>query len=156
MHASHLATPVQTLPASSTVAEVASRVLDAALPGVVIDGPEPRRVRWVSTADLMRLIAPRYAREDLAVAAVLDSADSRGIEGVRASQIGAVLDDDDVHYEIEQVEADAGLLELALRLVHSRAPLLLVESGDDPPGFVTDAQVLSALTEVSDGGAGRR
>jgi CBS domain-containing protein len=144
MRARDLASPFPILLLDADAAEVA-RLLAAEEVGVVfLTGAEGRLRGAVTDASLLWFLLPRYLDTDPALAGVLEEAAADVLRDRLAGRgAGDLLAT--AHTDIERVDGDANLIEVAEVLVRRRAPVVSVWDGDRLVGGITTSALLRRL-----------
>lgn len=145
---------VQTLPAarlSDAVLPAMRSVARRELPGLVVVDEQDRVVACVSLTDLVRLVLPRYLRDEPCLARTFGEAHAdRVAEGLAGAVVRDVVGQ--VPERIPVVRADATLVELAETMSRQRCALVMVEQRETGVlGVVTAGRLLEVLVDTAVG-----
>lgn len=146
MRASDLHSEFPIVGRDTSAVEAAQLIAQQRLAGLVVADKSGMPVAIVSSVDVLGLLVPRYVRDDLALAAVVDE---QGAEDMWAHAgehtIGDLLDDEGVRvFDLLAVDADATLLELAALMADAHSQVALIRKSD-PPRFVRLPDVMDAI-----------
>jgi CBS domain-containing protein len=134
-----------------TPAVVAARLIARNhLADLVVADDAGTPVAVVSSSDVLGLMLPAYALDDMSLAEVLDEAGSEELwAGAGERIIGDLLDDDRVTVGgILHVDHDATMVQLAARLVGARARIAVVDGAEEGPRFITLPALMDAVLAV--------
>ncbi len=152
MQARHLVERIPVVRRETSALEAARIVATLRTNGVVVADADGHPVALVDGTQVLRLVVPRYVREDPLLAHVYDEAGADEI-GARllGRTVGDLLDDDDVAVQpLAQVLPDDTLIEIAAVLVRERAPMVVVrDEAGTSSGVVTLARVLAAVLALA-------
>jgi CBS domain-containing protein len=134
--------------------------------GVVVVGDDGEPVAVVPGTQLLRLVVPRYVRENPNLAHVYDEAGADELStALRERTVGDLLDGDSAYADDEPTSAavpsvagDDTLVEIASVMTTAHCPVVVVRDGDGTSsGVVTLARLLAAvLTVAGEAGPGVR
>jgi len=148
MHAADIAAPLVVVDRSTPALDAIRLIAEQDLPGLVVSEHDGHPSVVVSGIDVVRYMLPDYLRGDLALTNTVGDA---GVDDLRQElqgrSFGDLVDSDQVPVrDVLVVPPDAGLVELAARMVDGRTQIALV---DDPsrsePGFITLPALLDAV-----------
>ena len=148
MHASDIAGPLVVVDRSTPALDAIRLIADQDLLGLVIAEHDGHPSAVVSSIDVTRYMLPGYLLDDLSLANTLGA---DGVEdlrlGMEGRTLGDLVDDDSVAVRrVLVVPADAGLVEVAARMVDAGTQVALVhDPSRDEPVFVTLPGLLDAL-----------
>lgn len=154
MKASDIAVPLHVVDRSTTAIEAVRLIAERDLIGLVVAEHDGHPSVVVSAVDVVRLMLPDYLLDDLSLT---NTVDDTGVDDLRQEldgrTIGELVDDDAVPVrEVLVVPGDAGLVEIAARMVDARTQIALVEDPSrDAPAFVTLPGLLDAVVGRWDG-----
>jgi predicted transcriptional regulator len=134
-----------------TPTAVAARLLTRGhLAGLVVADDAGTPVAVISSSDVLGLMVPRYLRDDISLAAVLDEAGSEELwAGAGERLIGEILDDDGVKvWDIIHVDNDATIIEVAASLVRAGAQIAVVDGADEGLRFITLPDLMDAILVI--------
>jgi CBS domain-containing protein len=144
MRARDLARPFPTFPLDVDAAEVARLLATEEVGVVFVTGSDGALRGAVTDASLLRFLLPRYLDTDPALAGVFEEAAADmlrdRLEGRSAGDLLATA-----HTDIERVDGDANLIEVAEVLVRRRAPVVSVWDGNRLVGGITTSALLRQL-----------
>jgi CBS domain-containing protein len=149
----HAADVVETLPTArldDAVLPAVRMVSQRNLPGLVVADDGGQVVACVSSADLLRLVLPRYMRDDPFLARVCDEAHADRIAGVL---VGTPIRDviTEVAGRVPVARADATIVELAELMARECCTLVLVENDEGRTlGIVTANHLLEVLVAATE------
>jgi CBS domain-containing protein len=126
MRTRDLAVPAGLVSVDDQLVDVARRMVDEALPGLVVVGNDERPLAVLPASQVLGLVVPGYVKDDPALAGVVDeaAADRMGQRLVGAP-VRHVLDDAEPDL-LATVDDDATLLEAAAMMSRLHTPLLVV------------------------------
>ena len=152
MQARDLVERVPVVRRETSALEAARIIATLRTSGVVVADSDGQPVAVVHGTQVLRLVVPRYVREDPLLAHVYDEAGADEIGArLRGRTVGDLLDDDDVTVQrLPQVLPDDTLIEVAAVLVRERAPMVVVrDTAGTSSGVVTLARVLGAVLALA-------
>jgi predicted transcriptional regulator len=147
-----LAEQVPVVRRSDNALEVARLIASHRLAGVVVADDAGEPVAVVQGSQVLRIVVPRYVREDPRLAHAYDEAGADELcAGLGRRTVGDLLDDDEVTaQELPQVQPQDTLVEIASVLVRERSSLVVVrDEHGDSTGVVTLARVMAAVLSAA-------
>jgi CBS domain-containing protein len=157
VHASQLAELIPTVTRSTTALEAAQVIAAHQLSGLIVADDAGVPVAVVPGSQVLKLVVPRYVREDPSLAHVYDE---RGADELCAALSGKtvadLLDSEEVESRtLPSVLPDDTLVEIATVMVEARSPLVVVRDRSGAYlGAITFARTMAAIaasaTWVSD------
>jgi CBS domain-containing protein len=132
-----------------TSAVEAARILAAQSGGgLVLGDADGVPVALIAGTDLLRLVVPRYVLDDPRLAHVYDEAGAAELVArLGDHRLGELLDSGDVvRRELPSVLPEDTLIEIAVLMVQSRSPVVLVRDRERHGGGYHGVVTLSALT----------
>ncbi|MDQ2757228.1 MAG: CBS domain-containing protein [Actinomycetota bacterium] len=126
--------------------EAVRLMVDRELPALVVRGDGKRPYSVLPAHLVMSFIVPEYAKDNPALARVVDekTADTiaRALDG---KTVGDLLPHRDHLTAVSRVNHDDTVLEVAAVMAGSRSPLVVVGRGDEIIGVVTARRLLGVL-----------
>jgi CBS domain-containing protein len=152
MLARDLAEQVPVVRRTDNALEVARLIASLRLAGVVVadDGGEP--VALLQGSQVLRIVVPRYVREDPRLAHAYDEAGADELcAGLGRRTVGDLLDDDEVTpRELPQVQPEDTLVEIASVMVREHSSLVVVrDEAGTSSGVVTLPRVMAAVLRAA-------
>ncbi len=152
MLARDLAEQVPVVHRSDNALEVARLIASLRLAGVVVADEAGDPVAVVQGSQVLRIVVPRYVREDPRLAHAYDEAGADELcAGLGRRTVGDLLDDDEVTAdELPQVEPQDTLVEIASVMVREHSALVVVRDDQGrSTGVVTLARVMAAVLSAA-------
>ena len=154
MQASQLAELIPTVTRTTTALRAAQVIAEHHLAGLIVADEAGVPVAVVPGSQVLKLVVPRYVREDPSLAHVYDE---RGADELCAALIGKtvadLLDSDEVESRtLPSVLPDDTLVEIATVMVEARSPLVVVrDRSGNYLGAITFARTMAAIVAAADG-----
>ena len=148
MLARDLAERVPVVHRSDSALEAARLIASHRLSGIVVANDEDEPVAVVQGSQVLRIVVPKYVRDDPRLAHVYDEAGADELCAKLSQRtVGDLLDDDEVTpAALPQVLPQDTLVEIASVMVNERAPVVVVrDERGESPGVVTLARVMAAI-----------
>ncbi|MGN6611904.1 MAG: CBS domain-containing protein [Angustibacter sp.] len=152
MLARDLAEQVPVVRRSDNALEVARLIASLRLAGVVVADGRGEPVALLQGSQVLRIVVPRYVREDPRLAHAYDEAGADELcAGLGRRTVGELLDDDEVTpRELPQVQPDDTLVEIASVMVRESSSLVVVRDDDGrSSGVVTLPRVMAAVLRAA-------
>lgn len=152
MLARDLAEQVPVVRRSDNALEVARLIASLRLAGVVVADGHGEPVALLQGSQVLRIVVPRYVREDPRLAHAYDEAGADELcAGLGRRTVGELLDDDEVTpRELPQVQPDDTLVEIASVMVRESSSLVVVRDEDGrSSGVVTLPRVMAAVLRAA-------
>lgn len=150
MLASDLVESVPTVHRTTSALEAARIIATLRVSGVVVADDDGEPVAVVPGTQLLKLVVPRYVRDNAALAHVYDEAGADEITARLSERtVADLLDDDDaVTTHVPEVAPHDTVVEIAAVMIREHTPVVVVrEHGGHCPGVVTLARVLAAVLD---------
>jgi predicted transcriptional regulator len=126
MRTRDLAVPAGLVSVDDQLVDVARRMVDEALPGLVVVGNDGRPLAVLPASQVLGLVVPGYVKDDPALAGVVDEAASdRMGQRLVGAPVQHIIDDAEPDL-LATVDDDATLLEAAAMMSRLHTPLLVV------------------------------
>lgn len=152
MLARDLAEQVPVVRRADNALEVARLIASLRLAGVVVADDAGEPVALLQGSQVLRIVVPRYVREDPRLAHAYDEAGADELcAGLGRRSVGDLLDDDEVTArELPQVQPQDTLVEIAAVMVREQSSLVVVrdEKGRSS-GVVTLPRVMAAVLRAA-------
>ncbi|MGN6300894.1 MAG: CBS domain-containing protein [Angustibacter sp.] len=152
MLARDLAEQVPVVRRSDNALEVARLIASLRLAGVVVADDRGEPVALLQGSQVLRIVVPRYVREDPRLAHAYDEAGADELcAGLGRRTVGDLLDDDEVTArELPQVQPDDTLVEIAAVMVREHSSLVVVRDDEGTSsGVVTLPRVMAAVLRAA-------
>jgi CBS domain-containing protein len=152
VRASDLALPIPTVTRSTPALDAAQMIADHQLAGLVVADDAGVPVAVIPGTQVLKLVVPRYVREDSSLAHVYDEAGADEIcAELRDKTVAALLDSDEVEtHALPSVLPDDTLVEIAAVMVASRSPVVVVrDRAGGYSGAITFAATMAAIAEAA-------
>ncbi len=152
MLARDLAEQVPVVRRSDNALEVARLIASLRLAGVVVADGRGEPVALLQGSQVLRIVVPRYVREDPRLAHAYDEAGADELcAGLGRRTVGDLLDDDEVTpSELPQVQPDDTLVEIASVMVREHSSLVVVRDDEGvSSGVVTLPRVMAAVVRAA-------
>lgn len=118
-------------------------IAEHGLPGVVVADASNKPRAVLLASEMLRLVLPRYAQDDLALAGVLgDALDDHATANLAGKTVGDVLPNQP--RKIPCVDARATVFKVAAEMVQQRTPLIVVTKNGTLHGVITASRLLAA------------
>ncbi|HEX3004455.1 MAG TPA: CBS domain-containing protein [Angustibacter sp.] len=152
MLARDLAEQVPVVRRSDNALEVARLIASLRLAGVVVADGRGEPVALLQGSQVLRIVVPRYVREDPRLAHAYDEAGADELcAGLGRRTVGDLLDDDEVTpSELPQVQPQDTLVEIASVMVREHSSLVVVRDDEGvSSGVVTLPRVMAAVLRAA-------
>lgn len=152
MRASDLARPIPTVTRSTPALDAAEMIAEHGLAGLVVADDADVPVAVIPGTQVLKLVVPRFVREDSALAHVYDEAGADELcAALRDKTVAALLDSDEIETrELPSVLPDDTLVEIAAVMVETRSPVVVVRDRDGSySGAITFAAMMAAIADAS-------
>lgn len=152
MLARDLAEQVPVVRRSDNALEVARLIASLRLAGVVVADGRGEPVALLQGSQVLRIVVPRYVREDPRLAHAYDEAGADELcAGLGRRTVGDLLDDDEVTpSELPQVQPEDTLVEIASVMVREHSSLVVVRDEEGTSsGVVTLPRVMAAVLRAA-------
>lgn len=152
MLARDLAEQVPVVRRTDNALEVARLIATLRLAGVVVADDDGEPVAVLQGSQVLRIVVPRYVREDPRLAHAYDEAGAEELcAGLGRRTVADLLDDDEVTAkELPQVEPQDTLVEIAAVMVREKSSLVVVRDDEGrSTGVVTLARVMAAVLSAA-------
>ncbi len=151
MRASELAEDVPTVTRETTALEAARVIAEHRLAGLIVavDGIP---VAVVPGTQVLKLVVPRYVREDPSLAHVYDEAGADELCAALAGKtVAELLDSDEIKTRsLPSVLPEDTLVEIATVMVDTHSPLVVVRDRDGTySGVITFARTMAAVAAAA-------
>jgi CBS domain-containing protein len=167
MRAKDLVERVPVVRRETSALEAARIIASLRVGGVVVVGDDGEPVAVIPGTQLLRLVVPRYVRENPILAHVYDEAGADEVSaGLRERTVGDLLDpdgayagDEPVGSAVPSVQPEDTLVEIASVMTNEHSPVVVVrDRAGTSSGVVTLARLLAAILAAAgeDGPAVRR
>jgi CBS domain-containing protein len=166
MRASDLVERIPVVRRETSALEAARIVASLRVGGVVVVGDDGEPVAVIPGTQLLRLVVPRYVRENPNLAHVYDEAGADEVSaGLRERTVGDLLDQESsdkgppTSSQVPAVAPDDTLVEIASVMTNEHSPVVVVrDRAGTSSGVVTLARLLAAILAAAgeDGPAVRR
>jgi CBS domain-containing protein len=132
------------------IVTVDSDALDAArmlaehhLPGLAVADASGKLYAVLLASELMRIVLPRYAQDDLALAGVLgDAIADHATQNLAGKTVGDLLPKHPRN--VTSIDARASVFKAAAEMVQLRSPLIAVTKDGKLHGVITASRLLAA------------
>lgn len=153
MRASDLAEAIPTVTRTTTALEAARVIAEHRLAGLVVADDAGVPVAVVPGTQVLKLVVPRYVREDPSLAHVYDEAGADELCAALAGKtVADLLDSDEIaSRELPSLLPDDTLIEIAAVMVESHSPVVVVRGRDGRYlGAITFARAMAAIAAAAD------
>jgi CBS domain-containing protein len=151
MHASDLAEQIPTVTRDTPALEAASIIAEHRLAGLII--ADSSGVPVAVIPGTLKLVVPRYVREDPSLAHVYDEAAADELcAALRDKTVAALIDSDDVETrDLASVRPHDTLVEVAAVMVENHSPVVVVRDQDGKyRGAITFARTMAAVAAAAE------
>ncbi len=152
MRASDLVEQIPTVTASTGALEAAELIARYRLSGLIVADEQGTPVAVVPGSQVLKLVVPRYVREDPSLAHAYDEAGAEELcAKLSRHTIGELLDDDDVHrHDVPSVLPQDTLVEIATVMIEAHSPLVVVrDKAGKYYGAVTFSRAMAAIAAAA-------
>jgi CBS domain-containing protein len=152
MRASDLTERIPTVTRSTSAVDAAALIAEYRLSGLIVADDRGVPVAVVPGTQVFRLVVPRYVREDPSLAHVFDEEGAEQLcTRLRRSTVGDLLDDEEITtLELPSVLPQDTLVEIAMVMVDSRSPLVLVRDKQGRyHGAITFSRAMAAVAAAA-------
>jgi len=152
MRASDLAEQIPTVTRETDALEAARLIAEHRLASLVVADGNGLPVAVIPGTQVLKLVVPRYVREDPALAHVYDEAGADEIcAALRGRTVAALLDADDVRtLALPSVLPDDTLVEIAAVMVDRHSPVVVVRDREGRySGAITFARTMAAIAAAA-------
>lgn len=153
MQASHLAEQIPTVTRATTALDAARVIAEHQLAGLIVADEAGVPVAVVPGTQVLKLVVPRYVREDPSLAHVYDEAGADELCGaLYGKTVADLLDSDEIESRsLPAVLPEDTLVEIASVMVQSHSPVVVVRSRDGKYfGAITFARAMAAIAAAAD------
>lgn len=153
MHASELAEDVPTVTRDTTALEAARVIAEHRLAGLIVADSDGIPVAVVPGTQVLKLVVPRYVREDPSLAHVYDEAGADELcAGLDEKTVAALLDSDEIQTQsLPSVLPEDTLVEIAAVMIDTHSPVVVVRDRDGIySGAITFARTMSAIAAAAE------
>ncbi len=155
MHASELAEDVPTVTRQTTALEAAGVIAEHRLAGLIVADADGVPVAVVPGTQVLKLVVPRYVREDPSLAHVYDEAGADELcAALEGKTVAELLDSDDIKTQsLPSVLPEDTLVEIATVMIDKHSPLVVVRDRDGSySGVITFARTMAAIATAAQRG----
>lgn len=153
MHASELAEVVPTVTRRTTALEAARVIAEHRLGGLIVADDAGIPVAVVPGTQVLKLVVPRYVREDPSLAHVYDEAGADELcAALEGKTVAALLDSDEIKTRsLPSVLPEDTLVEIATVMVDTHSPLVVVRDRNGTySGVITFARTMAAIATAAE------
>jgi CBS domain-containing protein len=154
MRASDLARAVPTVTRRTSALDAARLIAEHGLAGLNVADDQGVPVAVVPGTQVLKLVVPRFVREDASLAHVYDEAGAQELcAELGRKSVGDLLDSDEVETrELPSVSPDDTLIEIAAVMIERHAPVIVVRDRNGTyAGSITFAAAMAAIAEIAVG-----
>ncbi len=127
----------------SDALDAARMVAEHHLPGLVVADPSGKACAILLASELMRVVLPHYAQNDLTLAAVLgDAIADHAAQNLAGKTVGDLLPKHPRN--VISVDGRASAFKAAAEMAQSRSPLIAVTKNGKLHGVITASRLLAA------------
>ncbi|MGA8330885.1 MAG: CBS domain-containing protein [Mycobacterium sp.] len=127
----------------SDALDAARMVAEHHLPGLVVADTSGKPYAVLLASELMRVVLPHYAQDDLALAALLgDAIADHAAQNLAGKTVGDILPKHPRN--VISVDARASVFKAAAEMAQSRSPLIAVTKNGKLHGVITASRLLAA------------
>jgi hypothetical protein len=148
VHASQLAQMIPTVTRSTSALQAAQIDAEHQLAGLIVADEAGVPVAVVPGSQMLKLVVPRYVREDPSLAHVYDESGADELcAALLDKTVADLLDSDDIESRsLPSVLPEDTLMEIAAVMVEARSPLVVVrERSGTYVGAITFAHTMAAI-----------
>lgn len=152
MRAADLVEQIPTVTATTGALEAAELIAGYRLSGLIVADESGLPVAVVPGSQVLKLVVPRYVREDPSLAHAYDEAGAEELcAKLSGHTVGELLDDDEVHHhEIPSVLPEDTLVEIATVMIAAHSPLVVVRAKDGAyHGAITFSRAMAAIAAAA-------
>lgn len=152
MRASDLAEQIPTVTRDTSALEAARLIGQHRLASLVVANADGLPVAVIPGTQVLKLVVPRYVREDVALAHVYDELGADELcAALRGRTVAALLEADDVRTTaLPSVLPDDTLIEIAAVMIDKRSPVVVVrDKGGRYFGAITFARTMAAIAAAA-------
>lgn len=152
MRASELAEQIPTVTRATGALEAARIIAAHRLASLVVADRDGLPVAVIPGTQVLKLVVPRYVREDASLAHVYDEAGADELcAALRGRTVGELLDADDVRtHALPTVLPDDTLVEIATVMINKHSPVVVVRDRDGRYfGAITFARTMAAVAAAA-------
>jgi len=153
MHASELAEAIPTVTRATTALEAARVIAEHRLAGLIVADDDGVPVAVVPGTQVLKLVVPRYVREDPSLAHVYDEAGADELcAALEGKFVANLLDSDEIaSRKLPSVLPEDTLVEIATVMIDSHSPVVVVRDRDGTySGAITFARAMAAIATIAD------
>ncbi len=151
MRAADLVEQIPTVTAATGALEAAELIARYRLSALIVADENGLPVAVIPGSQVLKLVVPRYVREDPTLAHAYDESGAEELCAELAGHtVGELLDDDDVRrVEVPSVKPDDTLVEIATVMVQAHSPLVVVRGKDGAyHGAITFSRTMAAIASA--------
>ncbi len=152
MRAADLVEQIPTVTASTGALEAAELIARYRLGGLIVADDNGTPVAVVPGSQVLKLVVPRYVREDPSLAHAYDEAGAEELCAKLARYtVAQLLEDDDVHrHDVPSVLPQDTLVEIATVMIEAHSPLVVVrDKAGQYFGAVTFSRAMAAIAAAA-------
>lgn len=152
MKASELAERIPTVTRETTALEAAAAIAEHRLAGLVVADHAGVPTAVIPGTQVLKLVLPRYIREDSSLAHVYDEAGADELcAALEGKTVADLLDSDDVRpRSLPSVLPEDTLVEIASVMVESHSPVVVVrDRAGTYSGSITFVRAMAAIAEAA-------
>lgn len=152
MHASELAEEIPTVTRTTSALEAAKVIAEHRLAGLIVADEAGVPVAVVPGTQVLKLVVPRYVREDPSLAHVYDEAGADELcATLRGKTVAALLDSSEIStHSLPSVLPEDTLVEIAAIMIDTHSPVVVVRDRDGTySGAITFARAMAAIAAAA-------
>jgi CBS domain-containing protein len=152
VRASDLAQPIPTVTRTTPALEAARLIAQHGLSGLVVADETGVPVAVIPGTQVLKLVVPRFVREDASLAHVYDEAGADEVCAVlRDKTVAALLDSDEIETrELPSVLPEDTLIEIAAVMIEAHSPLVVVRDRRGTySGAITFSATMAAIADAA-------
>jgi CBS domain-containing protein len=144
---------IPTVRRGTSALDAAALIAEYRMAALIVADDDGVPISVVPGTQVLRLVVPRYVREDPSLAHVYDeSAAAELCRELASTTVGDLLDDEAVEaLELPSVQPQDTLIEIAAVMVEQHAPVVLVRDGDTYHGAITFSRTMAAVADAAGG-----
>lgn len=153
MHARELAEQIPIVTRSTDALEAARVIAEHRLAGLIVADDDGVPVAVVPGTQVLKLVVPRYVREDPQLAHVYDEAGANELcAALRGKTVAALFDSDEIETRsLPSVLPDDTLVEIAMVMIETHSPVVVVRARDGTySGAITFARAMAAIAAAAE------